>query len=245
MILRRGWRRKWRESRIRALAVQLAMSGRRVECPCCAWRFRRFRAYNGPDRVCWRCGAMERHRSLWLYLDRHGELIRPGMSVLHVAPEPVLRDRFANVPGVRYVGGDLTAQFGPEEIDVTQLRFADESFDAVVCNHVLEHVPNDRRAMHELARVLKPGGWAVLQVPDVEAPRTDEDPAVTDPGERERRFGQHDHVRRYGWDFVDRLREAGFSVAVERPETELPAEVVERCRLRKFGEVEPIFIGRR
>jgi SAM-dependent methyltransferase len=221
------------------------MTGRRVKCPCCGSQFRRFRAYNGPDRICWRCGAMERHRSLWLYLDAHPEMTHPGISVLHVAPEPVLRDRFSRIPEVRYVGGDLTAEFGPERIDVTQLHFGDASFDAIMCNHVLEHVPDDRRAMRELARVLKPGGWALLQVPDVAADRTDEDPSVTEPVERDRRFGQHDHVRRYGWDYVDRLREAGFSVEVARPESHLPEAVIERYRLRKFGEVEPIFVCRR
>jgi SAM-dependent methyltransferase len=244
MLFRRGWQRL-RDGRWWARLERLAVLGWRVTCPCCGSSFRRFKAYNGPDRVCWDCGAMERHRSLWLYMDRHPELFRPGMSVLHVAPEPVLRKRLARLPEVRYVSGDLTGEFGPERIDVTQLEFADASFDAVICNHVLEHVPDDRRAMREIARVLKPGGWAVLQVPDVEATRTDEDTGVTDPAERERRFGQHDHVRRYGWDYVGRLEEAGLSVAVERQETEIPPEIVEQCRLRKFGEVEPIFICHR
>ena len=221
------------------------MAGRRVQCPCCGSRFRRFRAYNGPDRICWRCGAMERHRSLWLYLDSRPEMLWSGMNVLHVAPEPVLRDRFQRVPGVRYVGGDLTAEFGPEIIDVTKLQFGEETFDAIVCNHVLEHVPDDRQAMAELARVLKPGGWAILQVPDVTADTTDEDPSIDDPELQLRRFGQADHVRRYGWDYLDRLRDAGFEVEVERPESHLPEDVLKRHRLRKFGEVEPIFVGRR
>jgi SAM-dependent methyltransferase len=225
-------------------ARRLAMTGRRVECPCCGSRFRRFKPAHGPDRLCWACGALERHRSLSLYLDRHPELLRPGMSVLHVAPEPMLRDRLSAIDGVRYVSGDLTAEFGPERIDVTDLQFADASFDLVVCNHVLEHVPDDRRAMREIARVLRPGGAAILLVPDVAAGATDEDPLVTDPGERKRRFGQADHVRRYGWDYVDRLRETGLRVDVERPETILGPALVERYRLRKYGEVEPIFLAR-
>jgi SAM-dependent methyltransferase len=244
-----GLRGKVRNSRVGALAVGVAMIGFQVQCPCCGWRFRNFRAYTWPNRICWRCGSMERHRSLWLYLDRHPEMTDRGISILHVAPESVLRDRFSRVPDVRYVGGDLTAEFGAERIDVTQLHFEDASFDAVVCNHVLEHVPDDRRAMRELARVLKPGGWAVLQVPDLEGnlagETTDEDPSVTDPGERLRRFGQNDHVRKYGWDYVDRLREAGFLVKVERPETYLAAEEIERYRLDKVGRVEPIFVCRR
>ena len=225
-------------------ARTLAMTGRAVQCPCCGSRFRRFKDAHGADRACWRCGSLERHRSLALYLDRHPELLWPGMSILHVAPEGVLRDRLAAVEGARYVSGDLTAEFGPEEIDVTDLRFEDASFDLVVCNHVLEHVPDDRRAMREIARVLRPGGAAILLVPDVEAAVTDEDPSITDPEERVRRFGQDDHVRRYGWDYVDRLRHAGLRVDVERPETLLSDAVVVRHRLRKFGAVEPIFLAR-
>jgi SAM-dependent methyltransferase len=225
-----------------AWLARLAMTGDRVECPCCGARFRSFRPYNGPDRICWSCGSMERHRALWLYLDRHPDMTRRGISVLHVAPEPILSRRLRGIPGVSYRGGDLTAEFGPERIDVTQLQFEDASFDAVVCNHVLEHVPDDRLAMRELARVLRPDGWALLQVPDVDAPVTDEDPAVTDPDERKRRFGQADHVRRYGWDYVERLQQAGFAVEVASPDQFLPEERIERFRLRKFGELEPIFV---
>jgi SAM-dependent methyltransferase len=221
-----------------------AMVGDRVECPCCGARFRRFRGFNGPDRLCWSCGALERHRALWLFFDAHPELLKPGLRILHVAPEAVLRDRFRALPDVHYVGGDLTAEYGPERIDVTQLQFADASFDAVVCNHVLEHVPDDARAMREIHRVLAPSGWAILQVPDVAAEETDEDAAVTSPDDRQRRFGQWDHVRRYGWDYVDRLRAAAFAVDVVRLERELDEGVVERCRLRKYGEVEPIFVCR-
>src|SRR3954470_12538178 len=221
------------------------MFGSRVECPCCGSRFRRFRGFHGPNRLCWHCGALERHRSLWLFLDRRPDLTRPGISVLHVAPEQVLRNRFVRVPGVRYIGGDLNAEYGPERIDVTDLKFADESFDLIMCNHVLEHVPDDRRAMNELARVLKRGGAAILQVPDVVAQVTDEDPSAVDAQVRLQRFGQVDHVRRYGWDYVDRLREAGFSVEVERPETYLAGDEIERHRLRKMSAVEPIFVCRR
>jgi len=221
------------------------MTGGAVECPCCGASFRRFRDLNGADRLCWSCGSLERHRSLWLALDRHPELTRAGISILHVAPEAMLAERFRTIPDVTYVAGDLHGDFGPEKIDVTNLRFGDATFDVVMCNHVLEHVPDDRRAMREIARVLKPGGTAILLVPDVSADLTDEDPAVVDPAERRRRFGQFDHLRRYGWDYVGRLREAGLDVDVERPESIVPSELVERYRLRKYGEVEPIFVCHR
>ncbi len=227
-----------------ARVLRAAHRGDVVACPCCASRFARFKGYNGPDRVCWVCGSFERHRSVWLHLDAHPELLRPGMAILHVAPEPPLRRRLAAVPGVRYVSGDLLRDFGPTRLDVTALEVPDASFDAVVCNHVLEHVPDDRRAMAELRRVLRPGGWALLLVPDVGGPSTDEEPGIADPEEQLRRFGQRDHVRRYGWDYVDRLTEAGFAVEVVRPEATLPVETIDRFRLRRFGQVEPLFLGR-
>jgi SAM-dependent methyltransferase len=229
--------------------VAIAKTGRTVQCPCCGWRFRHFAPYIAPDRLCWRCGALERHRSTAIYLDRHPELTRDGMTILHVAPEPTLRARLTRIPAVHYIGGDLTGEFGADRIDVTRLRFPDETFDAVVCNHVLEHVPDDRRAMREIARVLKPRGWALLLVPDLElrAPTetTDEDPAVTDPAERLRRFGQRDHVRTYGWDYLDRLRDAGLIARVEWPHAFESESEIARFRLRKRGAVEPIIICRR
>jgi len=102
--------------------------------------------------------------------------------------------------------------------DITHIPFPEASFDWVYCSHVLEHVPEDRRALSELLRVLKPGGQAVILVP-LKGESTDEDPTVTDPMRREERFGQFDHVRQYGLDFVDRLQEAGFEVRVLRQET--------------------------
>jgi SAM-dependent methyltransferase len=108
---------------------------------------------------------------------------------------------------------------------VQRLPFRDGAFDALLCHHVLEHVPDDRAAMRELRRVLRPGGWAILQSPirsRLEA--TLEDPAVTDPRERERLFGQRDHLRQYGRDYADRLRAAGFEVRAERFFDELPPE---------------------
>lgn len=230
--------------------LRLALRGDRVYCPCCDSSFRRFRTYKGPDRVCWVCGAMERHRSVWLHLDRHPELLREGASVLHVAPENVLRNRLRAIPDVTYHGGDLTAEFGPERIDVTDLAFPDGSIDIVVCNHVLEHVPDDRRAMAEIRRVLRPGGWALLLVPDLDGPNvldvTDEDTTVTTPEERLRRFGQGDHARRYGWDYLARLAEAGLEPDVVNQSQEFDSEFIERCRLTKFdGGVEPLIFGRR
>ena len=196
---------------------------------------------HGPDRWCWRCGSLERDRLVWLFLDANPQLLRSGIAILHIAPEAALRRRLEAVAG-RYVCGDLTGSFGDIRIDITDLPFADESFDTVVCNHVLEHVPDDRRAMHELRRVLRRTGWALLLVPDVVDPRTVEDPSITDPAERLRRFGQHDHVRRYGLDYLDRLETAGFEATMIDLRPHLTAFQLARHRLEKFGRLEPIFL---
>jgi len=125
-----------------------------------------------------------------------------------------LAHRFKNL--FDYLSVDIDGSKAMRRADITKLDFPDNHFDAIVCNHVLEHVPSDRLAMSELYRVLKPdGGWASLQVPRTES-LTDEDPAIIDPQERLKRFNQEDHVRLYGKDYFDRLREAGFRVAVYR-----------------------------
>jgi SAM-dependent methyltransferase len=169
------------------------------------------------DAACPRCGSLERHRLLWVWLRGHGALGGAVRDVLHVAPEPGLRRALRGVPGVRWVGGDLSPEDpGVAALDLTALPFADGSFDMVLCSHVLEHVADDGRAMTEVRRVLRPEGMAVLQQPvDDRLERTREDPGAP-PAERLRLFGQEDHVRVYGRDFVERLRAAGFEVEVVR-----------------------------
>ena len=196
-----------------------------------------------PDRQCWVCGSLERHRLVSLLFGMRPELLAPGAAVLHVAPEAMIGSALRS-RATRYVSGDLTAEFGPTRIDVLNLQFPDGTFDVIVCNHVLEHIPNDRQAMRELRRVLRPGGWAMLLVPDVHDAVTKESPMLSDPEEMLRLYGQRDHVRRYGWDYVDRLRETGFEPEVIRLGEVLAAETVQLCRLLKFGEVEPLFLVR-
>ena len=178
-----------------------------------------------------------------LLLGLRPELLVPGAAVLHIAPEAILGAPL-RARAARYVSGDLTAEFGPARIDVLDLQFPDASFDVVVCNHVLEHIPDDHRAMRELRRVLRPGGWAMLLVPDVRGAVTEESPELSDPEELLRLYGQRDHVRRYGWDYLDRLRGAGFTPEVVRLGQILTEETITLCRLVKFGEVEPLFLAR-
>jgi SAM-dependent methyltransferase len=226
----------------RPYANRVRKRGREAYCPCCGTWQRGFDEIVLPDRQCWVCGSLERHRLLSILFAMRPDLLRPGMSVLHIAPEAQLTKRIRRGAS-RYVSGDLTARFGPETLDVTDLRFSDGEFDAVICNHVLEHVPDDRRAMREIRRVLRPGGWAMLLVPDVSDATTAETPDITDPDELYRIYGQHDHVRAYGWDYLDRLRDAGLETEVLRLDEVLTAETIRACRLLKFGTVEPVFLA--
>jgi SAM-dependent methyltransferase len=208
--------------------------GHAVTCPFCGYEARDL-AVSGHDLPvlrekqvigagrrpvnCYRCGSGDRARLVYLYLrDRVGFERAESMRVLHVAPERVLRETLAEVGFGEYVCGDLLAEgyrypSWVQHLDATDIHFPDDTFDVIICNHVLEHIPDDRRAMRELCRVLKPGGVAVLQVPiSANSPSTVEDPSIDDPAEQERRFGQWDHVRLYGQDYVDRLGSAGLSV---------------------------------
>jgi SAM-dependent methyltransferase len=192
-------------------------------CPVCGARFARFaRTPAGDRRACPRCASWQRHRLLALYLRRHTALGRQPVRLLHFAPEPGLRAWLSALPGVDYVAGDLDPAPGDLALDVTGTGLPGASFDAVLCVHVLEHVPDDRAALRELHRLLRPGGWAIVQVP-LMLETTDEDPDLTDPAERLRRFGQADHVRIYGRDFLDRFAGAGFAVTAHSMRGELGA----------------------
>jgi len=149
------------------------------------------------------------------------------VTLLHVAPESYYFERFRSALGSGYITADLESPHVALRMDITDIQFKDGVCDAIYCSHVLEHVVEDRRAMREFHRVLKPDGWAILLVP-ITAEKTFEDPSVRDPRQRLRLFGQEDHVRRYGLDYVDRLKEAGFSVRVVKPVDFLTAEQIVR-----------------
>jgi SAM-dependent methyltransferase len=186
--------------------------GRLVACPCCGKRLRKFARFHGQHDQCPGCGSLMRHRAMLLYLR---DVLRvpehPG-DVLHVGPGAALVRWFRTLEGLRYVAFDLDSPLATVQGDVTDLPFGDQSFDLILCLHVLEHVEDDRAAMRELVRVLAPGGKAVIQVPPSNRDETFEDAGITTPEERERVFGQWDHVRICGSDYGLRLQEAGFTV---------------------------------
>ncbi len=182
-----------------------------MTCPVCGTDHRRFVAFNGRDDAqCPTCGSLERHRQQWLWLDRSGWLARLASArVLDLAPHRAFGPALERVAG-SYDSGDLLPGKARRVVDICAMSDdADASFDFIACTHVLEHVPDDGRALRELYRVLAPGGAALLSVP-LRGETTDED-LTCDEAERLRRFGQADHVRRYGFDFFDRLAAAGFT----------------------------------
>lgn len=198
--------------------VGLFLRGQRIHCPLCGRRFRRLLPYGyvtqRENALCPSCLSLERHRLLWLWLERESNLLKEHPRLLHIAPEVCLmkhlKKHYHNCPD-RYVTADLESPLADLHFDVQRIPLADNTFDVVICNHLLEHVANDRRALKELRRILKPEGWGILLSPiDYERAETFEDDTITDPEERTRLFGQYDHRRVYGRDYVERLREAGF-----------------------------------
>jgi ubiquinone/menaquinone biosynthesis C-methylase UbiE len=157
--------------------------------------------------------------------------------VLHVAPEPAFEPRMKKQLGAGYVTADLDDSTAMVRMDITDIHYPDESFDVIYSAHVLEHVPDDRKAMREFHRVLRQDGWAILLVP-ITADTTVEDRSVTDSAERLRLFGQEDHVRRYGPDYRERLEEAGFEVTVTHPSSFLKPDEIERMGISQAaGEI--------
>lgn len=181
--------------------------------------------------------SLERHRLLWLYLQKQTDFFTKKQVMLHVAPEQCFYGRFRKMKNLDYLTADLDSPIADVKMDIHDIQYDDNHFDIIFCNHVLEHVHDDRQCMRELCRVLKPGGLAIMQVPfKAGVELTDEDPSITDPEERIRRFGQYDHVRQYGSDYPNRLLEEGFTVKAFAVNEAFTDEEIRRYSLMK-GEV--------
>jgi SAM-dependent methyltransferase len=212
-------------------------------CPVCLAELKAFVPHRGrPSERCPSCGAYARHRIVWLYLRDQTDLLRKPTRLLHFAPEPGLQRRIKKYGMIDYT----TATYDPKKpnqgVDIQQLPYADASFDMVYCSHVLEHVPDDIKALRELFRVLVPGGLAVIMIPFRAMPTTYEDPTITSPEERTKHFGQNDHLRAYGVDFPDRVRAAGFDLSIDYPTERLTTEQLVRYGIHATC---PVFASRK
>ena len=216
--------------------LALYLRGKKYEDPIDGKTFRKFLPYGygspranvlSPSTL-----SLERHRLLWLYLTRETDFFSKPLKVLHVAPEQAFYKRFKNQKNLTYITTDLYSPLADVKADLCALPFEDDSFDVIFCNHVLEHIPDDAQAMRELYRVMKKGGWGIFQVPqDINRTHTFEDDTIIDPAERTRIFGQYDHVRVYGLDYFDRLRQVGFEVEEIIYSTHFTTEEIERYRI--------------
>lgn len=190
--------------------------------------------------------SLERHRLLWLYLKNETNFFSKDAEsssahrVLHFAPEQAFYKRFRTMSNLDYVTTDLNSPLADVKADICKLPFQDNEFDVILCNHVLEHIPDDTKAMQELYRVLKPGGFGVFQIPqDLNRETTFEDDSITDKKERAKIFGQYDHVRIYGRDYFDKLRSVGFKVEeVDYTATLSEEEITKYCLAK--GEIIPV-----
>lgn len=184
--------------------------------------------------------SLERHRLLWLYLKNETDFFSAEKKVLHFAPEQCFIKRFKELKNIDYTTTDLLSPIADVKADICNLPFDDNSYDVILCNHVLEHIPDDTKAMQELYRVLKPGGYGIFQIPqDLTREFTFEDNTITDRKERAKIFGQYDHVRVYGRDYFDKLRGIGFKVEEVDYTAKLSAEEIIKYCLAE-GELIPV-----
>jgi len=219
--------------------------GNNVSCNVCGNQLRKFLPYGRKARenaLCPHCLALERHRLMWLYLEQKTGFFKDNLKVLHVAPELCFIDRFNQLSNLEYITGDLESPLAQVKMDIHHIPFEAETFDVVFCNHVMEHVEDDIAACAEINRVLRKGGWGIIQSPVYDMEKSIEDPSITDPAERERVFGQRDHVRKYGKDYADRLRKSGLQIEEDVFVTTLPGEVV---KLHGLPPEEIIFVCRK
>jgi predicted SAM-dependent methyltransferase len=224
--------------------VTFVLKGTKFTDPIDGQRFRTFLSYgyaiNRDNALSPSTLSLERHRLLWLYLQNETDFFTKPQKVLHVAPEQAFYKRFRKQENLEYTTTDLLSPLADVKADICDLPFSANSFDTILCNHVLEHIPDDTKAMQELFRILKPGGMAILQIPqDLEREVTFEDDSIVDEKERTKIFGQYDHVRVYGRDYFDKLRSVGFTVKEVDYTTTFSKAALEKYCLMK-GEIIPV-----
>lgn len=212
-----NWKRKYL-TKILSRTISGSMPKSEVYCPVCERSFYFFiRIKNDNISPLW--GAKSRHRLEWLYLKQETDFLERRTDLLHIAPEYCLFQRLQVMENINYYPGDkfeegYGVQKGVHQLDLTRLTMPDESFDCIICNHILEHIPDDHKAMTEMFRVLKKGGKAIIMVPiDLDRQETYENWNIKTADDRTKHFGQWDHVRFYSLDIVQRLASVGFKVS--------------------------------
>ena len=218
--------------------LSLFMRGNKFEDPINGKKYNKLLPYGrlkprenalAPDSM-----SLERHRLMWLFLQQKTNFFTEKLKFLHVAPEFCFINLFKKMENLEYITGDLVSPWADVKMDVHNIPFNDNEFDVVICNHVLEHVKDDKKVMKEFYRVMKKGGWGIFQVPiDKNNKQTIEDPNITDPKDRERLYWQSDHLRLYGLDYSKRLQKAGFKVTENNFINELEQELVNKYALPK------------
>lgn len=223
--------------------------GNKVECPVCEKSFSKFLSYGSnvahrENVLCPYDLTLERHRLMWLYLTRKTDFFSAeSLKVLHIAPEQCFLPHFKKQNNLDYTTADLVSPIADIHFDLHDIPLEDNQYDVVFCNHVMEHVDDPIRCMSELNRVMKPGGWAIMQVPqDMSRTETYEDKSITSPDEREKHFWQKDHVRLFGKDYPSYLEKAGFKVDEFDLNTEFDATEVVKFRLM---QKEILYIARK
>jgi len=233
-------------SRLGTFILPIIYAGRKVCCPLCKKHFRKFMPYGHliirKNALCPNCLALERHRQIWLYIEKKTNLLQSSGSILHIAPEMAFIHSFRKFHNINYVTGDIESPWANIKMDVQDIPFKNDIFDVFICNHVLEHIENDMLALKELHRILKPGGWGIITCPqNFSKEKTFEDKNITTPEEREKYFGQKDHLRVYGRDFPERMQISGFEVETIESRSVFTPEEIHHYALPN----DPIYIVRK
>jgi len=218
----------------------LLYKGNNVTCPVCERSFSKFLSYGSEvthreNVLCPYDLTLERHRLMWLYLKNESNFFTSEkLNVLHIAPEQCFHKTFKSQANLEYLTGDLLSPIADMHFDLHSIPLEDNRFDVVFCNHVLEHVDDALQCMRELYRVLKPGGWGIMQVPqDMTREETYEDPTIVTPEDREKHYWQYDHVRLFGRDYTKWLKKAGFDIKEYIPAEHFLDEQIDRYRLMR------------
>lgn len=218
----------------------IVYKGNNVECPVCNRSYSKFLSYGSSiahreNVLCPGDLTLERHRLMWLYLKDHSDFFTSNkLNVLHIAPEQCFHQRFKQQENLNYLTGDLVSPIADLHFDLHQIPLEENRFDVIFCNHVLEHVNDANQCMRELYRVMKPGGWGIMQVPqDFDREITFEDSSITSEEDRERYYWQKDHVRLFGKDYPNWLENAGFNVEVFEKEKFYSTSQINRFRLQE------------